>query len=142
MFGDDVLVAVPIVVAKAPCCRRRLCLILWGISKLQIWEVFFFYLWLQIDLGSLHLVCAVATQGNPGGNRDYVRRYKLQCSTDGVNWTVYEENGNSVTHMQISLAFRVSLFTAEDTKGALGTRSSVNDEDPKNFGLEKQFVNL
>ncbi|XP_068705662.1 uncharacterized protein [Montipora foliosa] len=51
---------------------------------------------LQIDLGSLHLVCAVATQGNPGGNRDYVRRYKLQCSTDGVNWTVYEENGNSI----------------------------------------------
>lgn len=42
------------------------------------------------------MVCAVATQGNPGGNRDYVRRYKLQCSADGVNWTLYEENGNTV----------------------------------------------
>ncbi|XP_029211921.2 uncharacterized protein LOC114975839 isoform X2 [Acropora millepora] len=52
--------------------------------------------YLQIDLGSLHLVCAVATQGNPGGNRDYVRRYKLQCSADGVNWTLYEENGNTI----------------------------------------------
>lgn len=51
----------------------------------------------QVDLGSLHLVCAVATQGNPGGNRDYVKRYKLQCSSDGVTWTVYEENGNTVS---------------------------------------------
>ncbi|XP_073234766.1 lipoxygenase homology domain-containing protein 1-like isoform X3 [Porites lutea] len=52
--------------------------------------------YLQVDLGSLHLLCAVATQGNPGGNRDYVKRYKLLYSTDSSNWTTYEENGNNI----------------------------------------------
>lgn len=51
---------------------------------------------LQVDLGSMHLLCAVATQGNPGGNRDYVKRYKLLSSTDGQNWDTYEENGNNI----------------------------------------------
>jgi len=51
----------------------------------------------QVDLGSLHLLCAVATQGNPEGNGDYVKRYKLQHSSDGVTWAVYEENGNNVS---------------------------------------------
>ncbi|KAJ7380920.1 hypothetical protein OS493_004505 [Desmophyllum pertusum] len=51
---------------------------------------------LQIDLGSLHLLCAVATQGNPGGNRDYVKRYRLLSSADGEKWSIYEENGNDI----------------------------------------------
>ncbi|KAL9979092.1 hypothetical protein ACROYT_G016697 [Oculina patagonica] len=51
---------------------------------------------LQVNLGSLHLLCAVATQGNPGGNRDFVKRYKLMSSTDGENWSTYEENGNNI----------------------------------------------
>ncbi|XP_020614176.1 trichohyalin-like [Orbicella faveolata] len=51
---------------------------------------------LQVNLGGLHLLCAVATQGNPGGNRDYVKRYKLMSSADGENWTTYEENGNTI----------------------------------------------
>ncbi|RMX50412.1 hypothetical protein pdam_00010420 [Pocillopora damicornis] len=50
--------------------------------------------YLQVDLGSLHLLCGVATQGNPGGNRDYVKRYKLLSSSDGESWDTYEENGN------------------------------------------------
>ncbi|XP_073232297.1 lactadherin-like [Porites lutea] len=29
--------------------------------------------WVQIDLGRLYRVCAVATQGNPGGNKDYLK---------------------------------------------------------------------
>lgn len=51
----------------------------------------------KVNLGGLHLLCAVATQGNPGGNRDYVKRYKLMSSVDGENWTTYEENGNTVS---------------------------------------------
>ena len=38
----------------------------------------------QVDLGNLYLLCAVATQGNPRGTRDHVKRYKLQYSSDGV----------------------------------------------------------
>ena len=58
---------------------------------------FFVFFLRQVDLRSLHLLCAVATQGNPEGNGDYVKRYKLQHSSDGVTWTVYQENGNSVS---------------------------------------------
>ena len=58
-------------------------------------DIVCFFLW-QVDLGSLHLLRAVATQGNPEGNGDYVKCYKLQHSSDGVTWTVYEENGNDV----------------------------------------------
>ena len=52
--------------------------------------------WLQVDLGSLHCVTSVATQGNPTGNNDYVKKYKLQYSLDGENWNYHEENGNQV----------------------------------------------
>ena len=55
---------------------------------------------LKVKLGGLHLLCAVATQGNPGGNRDYVKRYKLMSSADGENWTTYEENGNTVSDIE------------------------------------------
>ena len=49
--------------------------------------------YLQVDLGKPHLVCAVATQGNraPTSNKDYVKKYQLQHSSDGVNWSIYEE---------------------------------------------------
>jgi len=42
-------------------------------------------------------LCAVATQGNPEGKRGYVKSYKLQYSSDGDTWTIYEENGNDVS---------------------------------------------
>jgi len=63
----------------------------------DIYSCFVCFFLRQVDLGSLHLLSAVATQGNPVGNRDYVKRYKLQHSSDGVTWTVYEENGNNVS---------------------------------------------
>ena len=42
--------------------------------------------YLEVDLGSLHEIKAVATQGNPEGNFDYVKSYKLQHSIDGKSW--------------------------------------------------------
>ena len=47
--------------------------------------------YLQIDLQSLHVICAVSTQGN---NRFYewVRKYTLQSSIDNKTWTDYKEN--------------------------------------------------
>ena len=48
--------------------------------------------YLQIDLQSLHVTCAVSTQGD---NNDpyWVTKYTLQSSTDNKRWTDYKENG-------------------------------------------------
>ena len=47
--------------------------------------------YLQIDLGSVCVVCAVATQGNPSAN-DWTETYKIKTSLDNVNWQWYQEN--------------------------------------------------
>ena len=49
--------------------------------------------YLQIDLGTLHHVTALATQGNPSGDEDYVMEYTIKHSQDGYNWNCYEEGG-------------------------------------------------
>lgn len=46
--------------------------------------------YLQVDMGAVHSVCAVATQGPR--NEIYTTSYKLQLSTDGVTWSFYKEN--------------------------------------------------
>ena len=47
---------------------------------------------LQIDLQSLHVICAVSTQG-AGSFPEWVKKYTLQSSTDNKTWTDYKENG-------------------------------------------------
>ena len=47
--------------------------------------------YLQIDLGSVYVVCAVATQGNPSAN-DWTETYKIKTSLDNLNWQWYQEN--------------------------------------------------
>ena len=49
-------------------------------------------IYLQIDLQSLHVICAVSTQGK-NGYTDWVKKYTLQLSTDNKRWTDYKENG-------------------------------------------------
>ena len=46
--------------------------------------------YLQIDLGKQNVITAVATQGlnNPQGN--WVERYSLNYSCDGINWKTYQ----------------------------------------------------
>ena len=46
--------------------------------------------YLQVDMGAVYSVCAVATQGPR--NEIYTTSYKLQLSTDGVTWNFYKEN--------------------------------------------------
>ena len=48
--------------------------------------------YLQIDLQTLHIICAVSTQGNSRGNH-WVKTYKLQLSTNGSTWTYYKDDG-------------------------------------------------
>ena len=50
--------------------------------------------YLQIDLQSLHVICAVSTQGYGDNNNPYfVKKYTLQSSIDSKTWTDYKENG-------------------------------------------------
>jgi len=44
---------------------------------------------IQVDIGAVRSICAVATQGKKNGS--YVTSYKLLLSSDGVSWTTYQE---------------------------------------------------
>ncbi|XP_022777987.1 uncharacterized protein LOC111319496, partial [Stylophora pistillata] len=48
--------------------------------------------YLQIDLQTVHVICAVSTQGNSLADQ-WVKNYTLQISTDGTTWTEYMEGG-------------------------------------------------
>ena len=48
--------------------------------------------YLQIDLQTLHIICAVSTQGNSQAD-DWVKTYTLQSSRDGKTWKNYEDGG-------------------------------------------------
>ena len=49
--------------------------------------------YLQVDMGAVHSVCAVATQGATGGH--WVTSFKLKLSLDGTTFNYYMED-NSV----------------------------------------------
>lgn len=44
--------------------------------------------WFEVDLGQLETVLGVATQGRPDGP-NWIETYRIQYSTDGVNYTLY-----------------------------------------------------
>ena len=48
--------------------------------------------YLQIDLQTLHIICAVSTQGNSQADQ-WVETYTLKSSTDGTTWTDYMHDG-------------------------------------------------
>lgn len=66
--------------------------------------------YLQVDLGAPHYVSAVATQGNPVGNNDFVESYNLQYSADGEEWRFYEEGGNKVSCVVVVHVTHVSII--------------------------------
>ncbi|XP_008851060.1 lactadherin isoform X1 [Nannospalax galili] len=52
--------------------------------------------WLQVDLGTQKQVTGIITQGaRDFGHIQYVASYQVAYSDDGVQWTVYEEQGAS-----------------------------------------------
>lgn len=57
--------------------------------------------YLQVDMGVVHSVCAVATQGP--SNAVWVKSYKLQLSTDGVTWYFFKENNKEKVSSGIRL---------------------------------------
>ena len=61
--------------------------------------------YLQIDLQTLHIICAVSTQGNSQADQ-WVKTYKLQLSTDGLTWTDYKEDGQLTVCSNQSIVWR------------------------------------
>lgn len=53
--------------------------------------------WLQVDLLSRHRITGVATQGRTGKYGQWVTKYKLQYSDNGMNFQYYMEHGKT-TH--------------------------------------------
>ena len=47
--------------------------------------------YLQVDMGAVRSVCAVATQGR-GKYPSWITSYKVFLSTDGITWNAYKEN--------------------------------------------------
>ena len=47
--------------------------------------------YLQVDMGEVHSVCAVATQGERI-SQEWTKSYKVHLSTDEVAWSSYKEN--------------------------------------------------
>ena len=64
--------------------------------------------YLQIDLQTLHFICAVSTQGNSQAD-DWVETYTLQTSTDGTTWTDYTNNTGQVKVTYFTLLTKLSF---------------------------------
>ena len=61
--------------------------------------------YLQIDLQTLHIICAVSTQGNSQADQ-WVKTYKLKLSTNGSTWTDYKEGGQVKVKRHIYSPFK------------------------------------
>ena len=75
--------------------------------------------WLQIDLGNQHTkVTRVATQGRNDYSQ-WVTKYKLQYSDDGLNFQYYQENGA----IKVSYAFfhETNLDFIFNSRGIMST---------------------
>ena len=51
--------------------------------------------WLQVDLGVYTKVTRVATQGSGYGLSEWMTKFKIRYSTDGVIWQFNKEPGNA-----------------------------------------------
>ena len=80
--------------------------------------------YLQIDLETIHIVCAVSTQGNPNADQ-WTETYTIQVSTDGTTWTDYKEHGQN--KVRFCIPYTLSMPTlAEKTKTANNNNNNNN----------------
>lgn len=90
--------------------------------------------WIQVDLVELKNVTYIATQGRNGVNQ-YVTMYKLEKSSDGVNFTSYKMQGDSSA--TVSRFCRLTTSTQERNKRKLWQRWLQCEEG---IQLEKQSI--
>ena len=50
--------------------------------------------YLQLDLGGVHFICAVATQGNKKA-LEWTKKYEISLSLNNDVWSTYKENGQT-----------------------------------------------
>ena len=68
--------------------------------------------YLQIDLGDVFFICAVATQGHGSRRNEWTTSYKLQLLR--TEWTIYKENSTEkVWEAYMWTSFKSSLCVAE-----------------------------
>ena len=65
--------------------------------------------YLQVDMGAVHSVCAVATQGQGAGSY-WITSYKVHLSTDGVTWISYKENNVEKVTNIIHACLEVAVY--------------------------------
>ena len=79
--------------------------------------------YLQIDLQTLHIICAVSTQGNSQADQ-WVKTYTLLLSTDGITWTNYSELGGQAKVCYIGwlwiIWYLASIYVKLAIKGVIG----------------------
>ena len=66
--------------------------------------------WLQIDLGKVYSLCAIATQGSSLEHNEWTIQYTVMLSLDGDSRETYQENGKNKASTQKSLHFISTLF--------------------------------
>ena len=62
--------------------------------------------YLQINLQTLHIICAVSSRGNSQADQ-WVETYTLQVSTDGTTWADYEEFEQVKVSVSSAYSFRI-----------------------------------
>ena len=67
--------------------------------------------WLQVDLNTFARVTVVATQGR-NGFKEWVTKYSLQYSDDGVTFTFYKESDSSSEKVWYNFTGKTSLERA------------------------------
>ena len=66
--------------------------------------------YLQVDMGAVQFVCAVATQGYRTSTI-WTNSYKVHLSTDGVTWNSYKENNVEKVTKIIYFTVGVAVYT-------------------------------
>ena len=60
--------------------------------------------YLQVDMGVVRSVCAVATQGEMA-NAEWTTSYRLQLSTNNITWNTYKETNIEKVWRELLLTF-------------------------------------
>ena len=67
--------------------------------------------WLEVDVGSYTRVTSVATQGRNSKN-EWVTRYNLQYSDDGISFHMYVQSGEKSTKVRGKNCLRFSIVAS------------------------------
>jgi hypothetical protein len=74
--------------------------------------------YLQIDLGAVHVLCALATQGSTLST-EWTKTYSISLSLDGVSWSTYQENNRDKVKVLCSKCIHYTQNCLIDNKTAV-----------------------